>query len=75
MRIALGGVFALGFFILACHRAVVVKAEGDVGPVVEDTAKLVAYREDTAGVAVDFKDTALVAVSRSDARSFTSSLT
>jgi hypothetical protein len=50
MRIALGGVFALGFFILACHHAVVVKEEGDVGRVVEDTAKLVAYREDTAKV-------------------------
>ena len=60
-RIALSLLLALGVFPVACHKHARVRTDSDVGPVIRDTARVVATITDSSVVAL-FKDTAVASV-------------
>jgi hypothetical protein len=69
IRIALSALLVLAVFPAACHRNARVQSNADVGPVIKDTAGVVAPIPDTSIVAL-FKDTAVVSVFSAEGQTF-----
>lgn len=69
VRIALFALLVLGVFPVACHKSARVQSNASVGPVIRDTAGVVAPVTDTSVVAL-FKDTAVVSVFSAEGQTF-----
>ena len=69
IRIALFALLVLGVFPVACHRNARVQSNADVGPVIKDTAGVVAPITDP-GVVALFRDTGVVSVFSAEGQTF-----
>jgi hypothetical protein len=69
IRIALSALLVLGVFPVACHKNARVQSNADVGPVIKDTAGVVAPITDTSVIAL-FKDTAVASVFSAEGQTF-----
>jgi len=69
IRIALSALLVLGVFTVACHRTAPVRKHDDVGPVIKDTARVIALITDTSVVAL-FKDTTVSNVFSTEGQTF-----